>query len=230
MSTSNTASPKEKYCRYTLDQLRESALFTPERFAEISTEVKDRLHPVYLANGAEVPHARFVETSAPGKGWLHPRVEEDHQWEHAHRTALAYALTDAEFDLVERVFWSAWNRQKEKERFEKAAKIPVSAWSDGVFIGDSYFSNIDEALDHIASMDEDRPAYAWAAKSQPVVDDADAAEYASNFIDSNGWEDMSVNDLHGVEELQHALELFRERNSGVLSFTPDHGTAICIPE
>lgn len=177
---------KNKFCHHTLEQIRDCGLLTPERFTEIERLIEARIHPVFLRDGSEVPHAKFVECEQPGKGWLHPNTDSDHQQDHLRRTAVAYILTDEELELLNKHCLDAWCHRREAEHFAKAEKISSSEWSEGVFLGDSYFSSVAEALDHTTSMDEEDPVYLWPAKSHLVVDEASAATVAGSFIENNG--------------------------------------------
>jgi hypothetical protein len=214
---------KYRYCSYNVSQIRESQLLTPERMAEVEAEIARRILPVFTASGKEIPNAKLV-SHGDGTGYLHPRVEEEHQIEYAQRCAVAYVLTDAEFELVNSHCFDARNALMEAERFEKAEK--VTECEHGVFAGDDYVPDISDLPDYYD--DDDLPEYVWAAEPHAVVPGLDVSEILTGIIENNGWEDMDVHDFDGTTELQAALDAFVKANEKVVCFRPDYTKAVIV--
>jgi hypothetical protein len=142
------------------------------------------------------------------------------------RGCLPAVLTAAELELINRTCLDARSSEQEKAHFAKAAK--VESWDGGAWLGDRYFSSMDELCDHIESHGEKWPEYVWAARPQTVIGSLDVAGVVENQITDRGWEDMETSDLNGVAELQAALDRFVEANAAVHSYVTDYSTAILL--
>ncbi len=215
---------KKKFCQVTEQYVRESGLLTPERLAEVTAEIDRRIEPCFDRQGRELKEAFIAE--CPEGRMLFARVDSDGQREYLRRSVLSGVLTDAELDMVNNRCIDAREVKRSAEFFTKAKK--VEAWTDGAFLGDRYFSSMDELCDHLESEGEEWPQYVWAAQSKTVIGKLDVADVVENQISDSGWEDMDTNDLNGVPELQAALDKFAEANATVKSYWPDHSTAILL--
>jgi len=142
------------------------------------------------------------------------------------RSCLPAVLTPTELDVINDKCHEAREDALNKERFAKAAK--VEAWDGGVWLGDQYFSSMDELCDHLESHGEEWPEYVWPAAPQTVIGKLDVADVVENQISDRGWEDMETSDLNGVVELQAALDKFVEANAAVKSYRPDHKVVILM--
>jgi hypothetical protein len=220
---------KRPYSHYSWEQIKESGLLSDDRTAEVEKVIHSRIHPVHLPSGKEVPNAKFFDFG-DGTGILQPLLDHDPEWTYAIRLLIPHILTVDEMDAINKLWWSATTERQEAERFEKAEKL--TEWDGAVFLGDDFCTDMGEAMDRINDYndDEERPKYVWAAKDQQVVDGADVSDVLERFIEANGWEDMDNHDFEGVEELQEALERFRDANQSLVAYFPDHTKAILVPE
>lgn len=114
---------------------------------------------------------------------------------------------------------------REAERFEKATKITESEYKgEMVYVDDRYSDCIEDAIDNYLPGQE--PEYVWACKDQ-AVPFANAESIYENLLD-NMWEDASVDDLNGIDELEAAVKAFNEANRSISVFVPDYSTAILV--
>ena len=113
--------------------------------------------------------------------------------------------------------------EKERERFEKAAKIAPSEYTgDHVFCGEKYFETVEDAC----CDDAVPPSYMWACKNVGVPK-AELEDLTCNIIDSM-WEDADASDLSGIDELEAAIAAFNVANESIKVYQPDYSTAIVI--
>jgi hypothetical protein len=115
---------------------------------------------------------------------------------------------------------------KERERFEKATKIPYAEYKgEMVMDGDDYFNDLEEVLDRY--LDGQEPEYVWACEDVGCPK-ANIDNIVENMLE-NMWEDADINDLNGVAELEAAVEAFNKANESIRVYIPDYTTAILIP-
>ena len=133
-----------------------------------------------------------------------------------------YRKKCAECDSKER---RASQAKQEFERYTKAVKIMASEYTGPqVFFGDQFFETVEDAIDDC----DEPPEYIWAVKDIGLQE-ATMEDLVGRII-AEGWEDMEVNDLNGTEDLQKAIDVFNEANSGIPVYTVDHGVAIVLDE
>ena len=230
MSTTTLKAPKTPtYCYHDLNEIEESKLLSPERFAEVKAKLNSLVDFAYTKEGRKIESSRVADQG--GVLMLYPRMTSDADQSYLERNVLMHILTTEEVELVNRHVMDGIREARDQKRFEKAEKISWSDWGGGVWWGDDFFPNLDEALDKIVCdhcEGDDYPKYLWAASSRRVIDSLDVDDVAGHFIDDRGWEDMSTDDLEGTTKLQLALNEFVEANRGVLSYEVDHSKAITL--
>jgi hypothetical protein len=115
--------------------------------------------------------------------------------------------------------------EKERQRFEKAEKVPYADYEGGMlFDGDKYHDDLESLEDDV--FDGDMPEYVWACKDIGVIK-ATTENLYENMLE-NMWEDADVSDLCGVDELEAAVTAFNEANAGIHVWEPDYSTAILV--
>ncbi len=140
-------------------------------------------------------------------------------------------VTIEELKLVNDHASTRWSAQREKSHFDKATKISDRDYQGFVYWGDEYFSEMKEMLDRLmedCNDPEDIPEYVWATDPHMVIPSLDIGHVVADHMDNNGWEEMEMGDLNGVNELQVALNIFVEANKTVVSYFPDYKTAVVI--
>jgi hypothetical protein len=212
------------YSHYTLEQIIESGIFSPERMEEIQREIEARIEPVFLKNGKEVTSAKAL--MGDGVATLYPRMDHDHQWEYIRREALPLVLTPEELQRANAHCMALIQRRREEKDLANAAKL--DHWDGAVFVGDTFYRDIGEAMDMCADSEDGLPAYLWTGEPHQVIPSFTVADVVENAMDAYGWEDMDVSDLHGVDELQAALDAFTKVNEGVVSYTQDRSQVVVI--
>lgn len=228
---STTVAPKPiVYCHYSLDQIKESGLISPERIAAVEKDIESRISGVFDKNQMPIRNALLAD-HGDGKRFLYHYMEHDPNWDYMKRQMLAFILTQEELALIEKSCFSAFHAQKEAKQFEKAIKVPLDEHEGACWWGDQFFHNVSDALDAIVSdhdVGDDWPTYLWAAEPTRVIPALDASDVIDHYIEDRGWEDMDVYDLNGVAELNVALTRFAEANENVISYQPDHDKAILL--
>lgn len=214
------------YCQYNETQVRESGLLTAERMAEVSREIDARISPCFDREGREIPQARLADCGRHKGRLLFARFDYATAEEYMRREIMSGVLTDDELKLINDQCTGAHQAAQDAERFDKAEK--VEAWDGGAFWGDDYFSSMDELCDRIVSDGDDWPKYVWAAEPRVVIDGLRVSDVVEHQMCDRGWEDMDMHDLHGVDELQAALDKFTEANKGVMSYEPNYKKAILM--
>ncbi len=218
-----------------LDQVRDSGLLSAERMAEVEAEIERRISIPQDTQGRPIESARLADLS-PWPRMLYSRMQHDENWLYIRREILAIVLTETEREMLNKHATGVIDDKREATAFAKAQKIKAADWAGGVFNGDTYHSSYDDFVSSCedAVSDEemgynDHPAYLWAAKGQPVIAGHDVADVFECQMADRGWEDMDLHDLHGVEELQAALDAFTKANESVVAYHPDYSKAILVP-
>lgn len=233
MSTpSATELPKRPQFYLSLDQVRDSGLLSAERMAEVETEIERRLGYVFDAQGRQITSHRMGDLSPYGR-FIYPEMphEATTPYAYAKREILSVILTDSERNLLNQCAFEAASARRDEEHFAKAKKVPEGDWMGGVFLGDTYYEDTDCLLEHLmdtAEEPDEFPLYAWAAKPEQVIPGLDVSDVTRDCIEQWGWEEMSVDDLSGVDELGAALAAFVKANEGVVSYQPDYRKAILL--
>lgn len=213
-----------------LDQVRESQLLTPARLAAVEAEIESRISIPQDPQGRPIENARLADHS-PWPRMLYPRMDHESNWDYMRRELLAVVLTEGERQVLDRHALSAAQGKREIAAFAKATKIKDLDYEGGVYWGDTYYPSIDEFYDNTID-DVDKgcpPEYVWAARPQQVITSRmNVADITENEICDRGWEEMSVDDLEGVTELQAALDVFVAANAAIVSYQPDHKTAVLL--
>ncbi len=216
---------KITYCQFTEGQIEESGLLSPERMAEVSAAINARIVPCCLPDGKALTNAFVADHGEEGK-FVYARCDNASAFEYMRRSVLPAVLTPEELECINEHCLSARETELNEKRFKEAKK--VEAWDDGAWLGDNYYHSMDDLCDHLECEGEEWPEYVWGAKPKTVIHEIDVADVFECQICDHGWEDMSVDDLKGVEELQAALNKFVEANAVVYSFLPDYKTAVLL--
>ena len=222
---------------YNEDQVRESGLLSPERMEEVLKEVEKRIQPVVLQNGATVPNARLA-TLYNNELSIFPNASDEWAYNYMRKRVLEGILTDQELQIIDKSCSFARSVRWDEEKFEKATKIAENDWKDGVFWGDNYYDSVadfhdmvgDDEINDFNSGNVGEIAFLWAAKEKKVICDSlnICDDFLESIIEDRGWEDMSVNDLYGIEELKKAFEVFKKKNGNIKAFEIDYSTAILL--
>lgn len=214
-----------KFCQVNESQIQESGLLSPERMAEVTAGITARISPCFDSEGKELQGSKIADLGEEGR-ILFARCEDASAVEYMRRTILPAVLTESELDLVNEDCINARETEKSALAYSKAEK--VESWDGGAFLGDQFFSSMDDLCDHLECTGEEWPEYVWAAYSEPVIRPIDVSEVVENEISDRGWEDMDMNDLNGVSDLQAALDKFVQANATVLAYHPDYSKAVLM--
>jgi hypothetical protein len=106
-----------------------------------------------------------------------------------------------------------WELEKEGARFDKAKKVKAEEWSDPVYweghsgsLGDGYFADVDEVLDHCEQEGVDLPGFVWGRKERNL--ELNAEDVLTRLLESQDYEldEHPVLEPESVEEFQKALD------------------------
>jgi hypothetical protein len=121
--------------------------------------------------------------------------------------------------------WREQRAAEEFERYTKAVKIKASEYNGPqVFFNDQYYPTVEEAIDNCDAA----PEYIWAAKDIGLK--KAAMEDLVDRILEEAWEDADIEDLNGIEELQKAIDMFNEVNSGISVYMVDYNEALVLDD
>lgn len=136
--------------------------------------------------------------------------------------------------------WDERDCKVEQERFDKAkfiepddpiAKKLIMMYSDSYNSNEGYFFDWDEFFDYWNSdceySDDERPKYVWSTSEERLSLDAD-------YLVSNACEDLCEDaadqiSSKDIEELQHYLDKWADRQIGTNTYYVDYRYAIRIP-
>ncbi len=211
------------YCSYTLAQITDSGLISPDRMAAIRADVESRISEPRTPQGGIITTAKLA-TFPDGTLLLYPRMEHDPDGDFIRRELLAAILTPDELALVNKHCASGWSAANDARRFEKATKL--DRWDGWVTDGERYAASVEEWLDDHGDEIEDGaeetvPLYLWVAVPERVITSRDVNDVFESQMCDRGWDEMSADDLNGVAELQAAIEAFVKANEGVVSYRMD---------
>jgi len=116
--------------------------------------------------------------------------------------------------------------ENKRLQFEKAKHVPESEWNDRVYDGNDYYDSVEEMREMRESNGDEILEYVWACETRPLVN-IDVSD-ATQCIEDRAYDDFEFEDLHGIKDLEKALDAFNEANKDFLLFTPDFSTAIVL--
>jgi hypothetical protein len=164
-----------------------------------------------------------------GKVFAQSTIETSYFW--LCNQILVDFLTQDEVDRLNKEANNRYSEVREKERFEKAIKIPESEWAGSVYSeghgwNDGYFNDIDDLKECLEDEDAAEIEYVWACD-----------EEASCYLDldrilesatEDTHEDFRIDDLNGLEELKLAINKFNELNKDQVSWNINFKKAIIL--
>lgn len=213
------------YCNYTIDQISESGLLPEARVAELKEKLNTLPYPAFTKDGTRIPCVMVAPTTTGDSAFMMGRGD---ALEFMNRHILQTLLTAEELELIENHWSDARHAKREADEIAKAQAagriIPADKWGDGVFYGGDYCATVDEFI-YDWDNDDEMPKYLYAAKAKKVVD-GDILDDILTQLQEDGWEDMTDEDFHGVEELRAAIEAFKKANENVVVYEEDHSTLI----
>jgi hypothetical protein len=213
------------YCNYTIDQISESGLLPEARVAELKEKLNTLPYPAFTKDGTRIPCVMVAPTTTGDSAFMMGRGD---ALEFMNRSILQTLLTAEELELIENHWYDARRVKREADEIAKAQAagriIPADKWGDGIFYGGDYCATVDDFLDGFDDGDE-MPEYLYAAKPRKIVD-RDILDDILTQLQEDGWEDMTDEDFHGVEELGAAIEAFKKANENVVVYEEDRSTLI----
>jgi hypothetical protein len=121
--------------------------------------------------------------------------------------------------------WRADAEAREAERFEKAKKISELQYDGAmVYLDDKFYTEVADAIDQYLEGHE--PEYVWACEDVGVPT-VNMDDFTDRILEGM-WEDASLGDLNGIEELDTAIREFNKANESVPFYQVDYSTAILV--
>ena len=239
--------PQRRNLYESLEQIKESGVLSAARVAELEAQIESRITGCYTHDGRKVENSFIAElgTRPDSKLMLYPRAETgDYMGTYMRREILISLLTDEETHLIYDHCSALLAQKKRAERFEKAIKIPQAEWNGYVSTDDEFYPSVEDYLDiwvcdnaewdvkkghSVLPEGVEPPTFVWATIGRPVIPtDLQADDVLNHYIEDRGWEDMSIDDFDGVEELNAALAAFTKANEAIISYSADYSKAILL--
>jgi hypothetical protein len=204
--------------------LRDSGLFQPDRFTEIQSYLgEDQFEPAVLQNGREIP------------GWWAHKLTghlyneylmTDGKWSR-NKKILEIILTAEEIEKLNKQGNETWSRANDKQKFDRAKKVPAKNWLFPVNAGDEYWETVDEYLDQMEDEGEELPDYIWGVDQIEPTLNLDATDVVDWATDGKG-EDLCAADFKGFAEFEKAVEKFVELNKDHKSWYASGKVAVLL--
>ena len=184
--------------------------------------LEEKLLHLHKSNGEKSDYVTLIGPNGTAAGWFDLRDEAQKKY------------LEEEFDRLYRTkdeqdaIWNAQRDKMERERFEKAMKIEAKNWPGGVFLGDDFYSTLDDFYEYCENEEYELPEYIWAAK--PIsIRLKGALDLWADYM-----EILDIGNEHYIDPtkesalaLDKALEAFYAANPALGSFfEEDHKTAI----
>ncbi len=123
-------------------------------------------------------------------------------------------------------------RKSETARFDKAENINYAdCKGEQFYFGDDYYIDVCDLLDSLSGdigfNPDDYPSYVWSTEEKPIIGTKDAHNVYESDLEQlpDDYDDWRAK---GADELQEALDLFVEENSGGTLFYPNYSKALLI--
>lgn len=104
-------------------------------------------------------------------------------------------------------------QKRERESFEKAAKVPEDEYSGPVSDDDNYWGSVDEYREEREDEEEEVRDYLWACEVKPTVL-LSWRKVSELTTDDEVPEDWDGSEIKGMDELKAAVEAFNKKNEG----------------
>ncbi len=124
------------------------------------------------------------------------------------------------------------DQDREAQRFANAEKVSFADYAGPVFLegtgNEGFHAEAEDLLDDLDDEEQERPAYAWACNSFPIVNIT-----PSDIIDSlegEAYDDWDPECLEGLDDLKIALDKFNEANAKQERWEVDYKRAVLLPK
>lgn len=187
--------------------LQDSSLFSPERFAEILTQLDEsQFEPAILQNGRSIPDWWAHKTT----GHLcNEYLMTDGKWARNEKI-LNSILTTEEILKLNKIGNELWSEANDKQKFDRAIKVKAADWSGPVNAGDEYWETVEDYLDSLEDDGLECPDYIWGVDEITSTLQLDATDIVDGAIE--GQEDLGAADFEGFTEFDRAVREFVEKN------------------
>lgn len=117
---------------------------------------------------------------------------------------------------------------QEKYRFNKAKKVDIYEY---IFVGDDYFEDAEELIEHCLDNEIDIPEYAWVADVHYGFDHTSPEHIVESIIErvTDEMFDDVDNYIKGQPELLEAVKTFFKANECIISFYPNYNKVYMLP-
>ncbi len=217
-----------------LSVLKDCGILTNERINEITQYCnKNNFQTTVLQDGRKLNGWLTHEPS--GRVFGQQLVNTDSYYWLCNEILNDY-LSQEEIKVINEQAGSVYHQKKDKEKFDKAEKIPAAEWYGPVYLEgtgwhEDYSSSVDDFLDWLADDNENNETeqwhpYVWACDSFPTCH-LDLDDIINNATEE-AHENFEIHQLKGVEELREAIDKFNELNKEEVSWMPNFHKVIIL--
>jgi hypothetical protein len=206
-------------------RLKDAGLIPPERCLEIASYLgDDQFEPAVLKNGRLIPE--WFSHKITGQIFNDHLMQLNNKWSR-NRMILDVILTAEEIEKINKHGNEAWSRVNDKQRFDRATKVPAANWLFPVNNGDEYWETVDEYLEQMEDEGNELPDYIWGVDQIESTLSLDATDIVDNATEGKG-EDLCAADFIGFAEFEKEVEKFVELNKDHKSWYASGKVAVLL--
>ena len=207
---------------YSWDQIKESKLLAPERLVELEELIKQRFENLYDYRGNKINGVKsyYLIENGIKQSYLYNEKMGGYDHDYHVKVILGNILTNEEQELINKHCLRQITFDREQKYFEKAKKLTIDQYIGKLCINDNYFDS-DDIPEYLGA------EYAWTVTERPVFK-VWAEDIVAHEIDSNGYDELNIDDFKGVKELQEALDLFAKNNEDIKSYEVNYNVCVLL--
>lgn len=206
---------------YSWPDIKKSGLLPPERIKELENQIQNHFEDVFDSSGKKLKGVKSYYLIEDGKKISYIFNEKTYKASEDYyiRQILSILLTEEELKIIQDFCSKKLQAEIDEKYLKQAKTINISEYSGQFYYNDKFFEDEEELKEYLAEIDQN-PEYVWAVR-ESIVFNVRAEDIISNEIENNGYENLEIDDFDGVQELQKALDSFKELNKNIKAWERD---------
>lgn len=206
---------------YSWSDIKKSSLLPPERINELEIQIQNHFEDVFDSSGKKLKGVKSYYLIEGGEKISYIFNEKTYQASQDYyiRCILAFLLTENELEIISKFCLQKLHSEMEEKYLKHAKTINISEYSGRFYYNDKIFEDYEELKEYLDEIGQN-PEYVWAVRESTVFN-VRAEDIVENEIENNGYENLEIDDFEGVEELQKALDSFKELNKNIKAWERD---------